>query len=114
MNRRDFLLFRTEAQRRLVELSCERLYMRYLDAQAMSGRRDAAEDCDPSQGEPPADLRTTGPAQLFADLERSLGSADVVRIVDRGWLAADDFRRDVERVIAAFRRNGGRVEWGTA
>ena len=47
------------------------------------------------------DERTT--EQLFSD--------EVVRVVDTGWLAVDAFRRDVEDLLAAFRRRGGRVEY---
>ena len=55
------------------------------------------------------DERTT--EQLFSDVDRELGNAEGVRGVDTGWLAVDAFRRDVEDLLAAFRRRGGRVEY---
>jgi hypothetical protein len=112
MNRRDFLFFRTEQQRRVVELSCERLYMRYLDAQSTLGPREDADSCrdEPWGGEPPAvfDLRTT--EQLFAELQHDLNAADILRVAELNWLACEPLRRHVETLIASFRARGGRVQ----
>ena len=57
MNRRDFLLFRTEGRTKTVELSCERLYMLYVDTRNTPGTEGVDEQHD---GEPPArfELRT--------------------------------------------------------
>jgi hypothetical protein len=83
VNRRDFLLLRV-AGRGAVELSCERLLMKYVDAQ-LNG--------------------TT--AELFARLERELDRAGSVKLVDPEWLARDDFRAELARVLDVFRANGG-------
>ena len=117
MNRRDLLLLRTDRDKRVAELSCERLYMHYQHARLTMDR--AAQPpapgapspwSDSDDAEPPAmfDERTT--QQLFSDVDRELRNADVVRVVDTGWLAVHAFRRDVEELLAAFRRRGGRVE----
>ncbi len=114
MNRRDLLLLRTDRDTRVAELSCERLYMHYqhtrltMDRPAQPRAPDTGELWD---DEPPAvfDERTT--RQLFRQVDRELRNADVVRVVDTGWLAVDAFRRDVEDLLAAFRRRGGRVEY---
>ena len=114
MNRRDLLLLRTDPDRGVAELSCERLYMHYQHARLTMDRPAQPPAPDPRElwnDEPSAvfDARTT--EQLFSDVDRELGNAEVVRVVDTGWLAVDAFRRDVEDLLAAFRRRGGRVEY---
>jgi hypothetical protein len=47
---------------------------------------------------------------LFDALARELGTAEVVRVVGREWLADDQLKQEVERLIAAFVDRGGRVE----
>lgn len=84
VNRREFLLLR--AGRPVVELSCEQLYMKYIDAQA-----------------------TSETDQLFGRLARELSSLTTVRVIDRGWLASEEFRRHLDRVLGAFRARGGRI-----
>jgi len=85
MNRRDFLLLRTDGG--AVTLSCERLYMRFLDSQ-LDG--------------------TT--SELFENLARDLRRVAAVRLIDPSWLSRDDLRSQLEPVLAAFQRRGGRVE----
>ena len=115
MNRRDFLLLRTRGRERVLELSCERLYMRYADAESGAGRAQlsgvCAEDPEPCEGEPPTEIVTTTTSQLFAELERELSGADVLRVLERDWLAGEAFQREVEARVDAFRRRGGRVEY---
>jgi hypothetical protein len=88
LSRREFLLLRATRDRE-AELSCERLYMRYVDA-AVDG--------------------TT--ARLFEALARDLQNADVVRLTDAEWLADDDLNAGVARILAAFVARGGRVLGG--
>lgn len=85
MNRRDFLLLRTDGA--TVTLSCERLYMRFLDAQ-MDG--------------------TT--ADLFENLARDLRRVTAVRLIDPSWLSREELRAEVEPLLDAFRKRGGRIE----
>jgi RND family efflux transporter MFP subunit len=75
ISRRDFL---RKPQAGVRELSCERLYMKYQDA------------------------RTEGRLQEFlSGLERDLRNAGAVRLTSREWLAREDFRRDVGRLLRA-------------
>ena len=85
VNRREFFL-RPARKAGRVELSCERLYMKYVDAQA-DGRV----------------------AHLMAALGRELTSAGELRLRDADWLARDDLRRDLEPVFRAFEARGGRI-----
>jgi hypothetical protein len=111
MNRREFLLLRTEPRGRVLELACERLYMRYLDTQ-VTGRQnnDSADPAESSQwgGEPPARFAERTPQQLFEELDRELREVEVLRVVDRQWLVGD-LRRDFDHLLALFRARGGRV-----
>ena len=81
MNRRDLLLLRTGAP---AVLSCEHLYMRYLDSQ-MDG--------------------TT--AQLFDNLATDLRRVHAVRLTKTAWLARADLKAQLDAVLAAFRAAGG-------
>ena len=113
MKRRDFLRLRTEAAIRVAELSCERLYMHYQHACVTTMPAGVADrHAVPERGdaEPPAELTVRTADQLFGEIERQLQGADVLRLVDEEWLVVDDYRHHVERVLAAFRGRGGRVE----
>jgi hypothetical protein len=107
MNRRDFLLFRTEGRTKTVELSCERLYMRYVDA-----RRMPEPDADGVviDGEPPARFASRSVRQLFDDLAHDLRDADLLRVTHTDWLAEEDFRREVTALVDVVRARGARVE----
>ena len=115
MKRRDFLLLRTRGRERILELSCERLYMRYADARSGAGRaQESSEvDVDPQSwdGEPPTEIVMPTTTEVFEELERELSSADVLRVLDRDWLAGGAFRQEVEVRIDAFARRGKRVEF---
>ncbi len=109
MNRRDLLLFRTRAGKRVYELGCERLYMRFLDAR----RPDAAAAPldDHWLGEPEPQYHLPGTQELFDALRRDLAGADVLRVVDPHWLADAELRQAVDGLVAAFRAAGGHVEF---
>lgn len=66
--------------------------------------------------EPPTEFATRTTEALFADVQRSLANVDVLRIVDSSWLTVEprEFSRDVEALVATFRRRGGTVEYGDA
>ena len=85
VERRDFLLLRTDG--RTSVLSCERLYMRFVDS-----RIDG----------------TT--AELFANLAHDLAGVRAIRLVDRSWLSDDDLKRQLREVLDSFRDNGGRID----
>jgi hypothetical protein len=85
MQRRDFLLLRVASDRE-IELSCEQLYMRFADA------------------------RVDGTvSRLFETLATDLAGAGRIRLVDRSWLAAADFKSEVDAALDRFRRSGGEV-----
>ena len=86
VERRDFLLLRAGQP---AVLSCEPLFMRFLDSQ-MDG--------------------TT--AQLFDNLAADLRKVDTVRLTDTSWLARDDLKLRLDAVLDAFRASGGAVTLG--
>ena len=78
INRREFL--QAKARARVVELSCERLYIQFADAQA-DGRLP----------------------EFLEGVERQLDAADAVRLTAREWLAREDFRERVGAVLRGRR-----------
>jgi len=86
MNRRDFLLIRKSRRSDTAELSCEQLYMRYVDS-TLDG--------------------TT--AQLFKNVQESLSAVNVLRLKDSSWLECEELS-PMKSLIAAFRLRGGHVE----
>ena len=84
MNRRDFLTLRSGEP---AVLSCERLFMRYLDSQ-IDG--------------------TT--ARLFENLSVDLRDVTAVRLTDTAWLAREDLKQQLETILDGFKANGGQIE----
>ena len=84
MNRRDFLTLRSGGP---AVLSCERLFMRYLDSQ-IDG--------------------TT--ARLFETLSVDLQDVAAVRLTDTAWLAREDLKQQLETILEGFKAGGGRIE----
>ena len=76
MNRRDFLLLRTDGPSREAVLSCERLYMRYLDSQ-MEGRT----------------------AEFFASLSDEIRRVDALRLSDASWLASRELKERLDNIL---------------
>jgi len=72
---------------RVLELSCEQLYMRFVDAQA-----DGTTGC------------------LFDDLAGGLRTITTLRLTDVSWLSCDELRQRLDPVLADFSDNGGRVD----
>jgi hypothetical protein len=85
MNRRDFLFFAKD-HRKTAELSCEQLYMRYVDS-TLDG--------------------TT--SQLFKSIEQNLSSVTCLHLTDSAWLSCEELR-PVESILARFKERGGRIE----
>jgi hypothetical protein len=83
IDRRDFLALRAGQP---AVLSCERLYMRFLDSQ--------------SEG-------TT--AQLFDQLAADLRGTTVVQLTETAWLSRAELRAHLDRVLARFTAAGGCV-----
>ena len=113
MNRRDFLLLRTRGSDRVLELSCERLYMQYVDAQPVAKRRgeeiDGMTEAPWWVGEPPTSMDGPDAERLFRELESDLAEADVLQVRDREWLVTGDFWDRLEALLGGFRARGGRV-----
>ena len=84
IERRDFLALRVGGP---AVLSCEQLYMRYLDSQ-MDG--------------------TT--AQLFDNLAGDLRRVKAVRLMDTTWLARADLKAQLDAVLETFKAGGGRID----
>ena len=83
IDRRDFLFLRAGQP---AVLSCEPLFMRFLDSQ--------------SDGTTP---------QLFQNLADDLGKVNAVRLTETSWLARADLKEQLDRVLDAFRATGGVV-----
>jgi hypothetical protein len=110
MNRRDFLRLRARGGERVLELSCEQLYMRYVE----SGTRVMAAAGDSEiemawSGEPPTAIAVPTTTELFAEMERRLRDVDVLVVRGRDWLVGD-FAREVDVRMRSFVAAGGRVE----
>jgi hypothetical protein len=86
IERRDFLFLRAGQP---AVLSCEPLFMRFLDSQ----------------------LDGTTP-QLFHNLAGDLRKVTAVRLTDTSWLAREDLRIQLDAVLDAFRSAGGTVTSG--
>lgn len=86
MNRRDFILL-GRGRTRTLEISCERLYMTFVEAR-MNG--------------------STAP--LLARLAEQSARARRMRLQETTWLARDDFRAALQPVLDAFESRGGTVE----
>jgi hypothetical protein len=86
VERRDFLFLRAGQP---AVLSCEPLFMRFLDSQ-MDG---------------------TTP-QLFENLAADLRKVTAVRMTDTMWLSRDDLREQLDTVLDEFRAAGGKVTLG--
>ena len=83
VERRDFLLLRAGQP---AVLSCEPLFMRFLDSQ-LDG--------------------TT--SQLFENLAADLRKVDAVRLTETSWLARADLKQQLDTVLASFISRGGRI-----
>jgi hypothetical protein len=86
LNRRDLLLLGINRRSRSVELSCERLYMKFCDSQLDNSTHE-----------------------LFERLEIELRGIDDLRLVDTAWLTSQVFKERLEPLLISVRARGGRV-----
>jgi hypothetical protein len=86
VERRDFLFLRAGQP---AVLSCEPLFMRFLDSQ----------------------IDGTTP-RLFENLAADLRKVNAVRLTDTSWLARADLREQLDLVLDTFRATGGTVTLG--
>lgn len=113
IDRRAFLTFRTRGSESVLELWCEHLFMRWVDAQSAASRSgEAIVEMSPWEGEPPTEFQTATTLAILEELEARLSAADLLRVRNPEWLSDAGFRGEVEERIERFRRRGGRVEEG--
>jgi hypothetical protein len=86
MNRREFLLLSNNSTS-TASLSCEQLYMRYVDS-----------------------IRDGTTSQFFSSVEQSLSSVNALLLTDPAWLECEELR-PMQSILTAFRDRGGRIEY---
>ena len=86
VERRDFLFLRAGQP---AVLSCEPLFMRFLDSQ-LDGST----------------------ATLFENLATDLGKVNAIRLTETAWLSRADFKRQLDAALDTFRASGGAVTLG--
>ncbi len=86
MNRRELLTFAIHRKSRAVELSCERLYMKFCDS-----------------------LLDDTTEELFERLEADLRGVDSLLLVDTSWLASRDLRQRLDPLVESLRARGVRI-----
>ena len=122
MNRREFLAFRVTRSGTTLELSCEALYMQFVDARSGGGEipmpmaeADAAADVsqdasqDVWQGELTTMLARPSADELLARLERDLAAAQRLRILQAEWLGSTELGARLAPIFTAFRARGGEL-----
>jgi len=107
ISRRDFLRFRRTERGKVLELSCQALFMRASDATIES---EPAEEWTSAMGEPPAVFHRRSTNELIDSFETDLREAQVLRLVGPEWLDNMAGVDRIQRAIAAFRARGGIVE----
>ncbi|MDA2933173.1 hypothetical protein MYX82_02395 [Acidobacteria bacterium AH-259-D05] len=87
MNRRDFFRLKNRGTP-IFELSCEKLYMRYLDSK-MDGTRE----------------------QFLRRTRLQLRRSRRVRLKDASWLKRGDFGKELDPLLEEFQAGGGLIEY---
>lgn len=118
MKRRDFLLLRTEGTLRVMELSCQQLYVYYRDCLAeMALSRQQCGSLQGSewwQGEPTLSVKNTDINALFSDLARQLTAIDYLLLIDSEWLKDAELNKHMNNVLREFKKRGGVVQHRSA
>jgi hypothetical protein len=105
VHRRDFLLLRQPAAPRVIEISCERLHMSYLELQAATNQ-DTRADEELSFEEPPSVLPRREIDEWLGDLEAQLSGAEIIKVVGEEWLQPEALRVRVDALLASLSRRG--------
>lgn len=114
LSRRDFLRLHVSKGKRVLELSCERLYMRYSDACSDAARRQVSNHDDFFGGSRTSTgFEVPSPTDLFDELERQLAEADELRVLEPDWLNGGTFGREVGARVETFEQRGGQVQYGS-
>jgi hypothetical protein len=107
ISRREFFRLRRTERGKIVEVSCRALFMRSADA-AIAPEEPV--DWQPGMGEPPAVIHRRSVEDLVETLERDLGDAQILRLLEPEWLDNMPAASRIQAAIAAFRARGGVVE----
>src|SRR3954463_7417903 len=107
ISRRDFLRLRRTERGRVLEVSCRTLFMRLADA-AIEAEEPV--EWEPAMGEPPAVIHRRSADDLVESLERDLGDAQILRLLEPEWLESIEGASRIQAAVAAFRARGGVVE----
>jgi hypothetical protein len=62
-------------------------------------------------GEPAPEFAERTTKDVLGSLDTQLKDVDVVRVIDRHWLASDALSREFDAFLQAFIARGGRVEF---
>jgi hypothetical protein len=62
-------------------------------------------------GEPTPEFTERTTTDVLRTLDGQLQDVDVVRVIDRHWLASDLLNREFDEFLASFIARGGRVEF---
>jgi hypothetical protein len=107
ISRRDFLRFRPTERGKLLEVSCQALFMRASDAAI---EPEASVDWEPWMGEPPTAIRRRSADDLIASFENDLRDAQILRLLEPEWLDNMAGSERIHAAISDFRLRGGIVE----
>ena len=106
MNRRDFLLLRKEGEKQIAELSCEKLYMHFVDSHGAdkfgANESGISEDAEWWSGEPSVVIATQNQKALFDGIAGDIADADVLLVKGRQWLVEGEFSTLVENLLQQF------------
>ena len=87
MNRRDFFRLRNPA-RGIFELSCEKLYMRFLDSQ-LDGTQE----------------------QLLGRTRETVLRSRIIHLKDASWLNRGELKKKLDPLFEEFQAGGGQIEY---
>jgi hypothetical protein len=107
ISRRDFLRFRRTERGKVLEVSCQALFMRASDAAI---EPETPVDWEPGMGEPAAVIHRRSADDLIASFENDLRYAQILRLLEPGWLDNMAGGERIHAAIAEFRARGGIVE----
>jgi hypothetical protein len=95
----------------VLELSCRRLFMQYVDSERLATAGATLLDTgdDVWEGEPSPDVARRASDFLVTQLERDLGDIDVLHIVDEEWLGPLGLDHRLAPILERFQARGGRL-----
>ncbi|MEX0963088.1 MAG: hypothetical protein WDZ52_03465 [Pseudohongiellaceae bacterium] len=115
MNRRSFIFFTDTSNGKVVDLSCETLYMHIMDIQTASSIAKMGQSTVDGNNwvsdEPAAYLATSSIETLFRDLQFQLSSCKKLRVFDSSWVLTGLIKNEMETLMANFRELGGEIEF---